>query len=95
MAPRVAHYSLVYVNGTPLCFPSSSPTAAAAASLQALPFVLGFFLFFPPPIRLLGGAGGADRSREPQGESDRAGGQHLLHPAGGAGEDPPGGAAGV
>lgn len=44
-------------------------------------------------IRLLGGAGGADCSREPQGESDRAAGQHLLHPAGGAGEDPSGGAA--
>lgn len=54
-----------------------------------------FWVFFLPPLRLLGGAGGADRSRESQGESDRAGGQHLLHPAGGAGEDPPGGAAGV
>lgn len=29
--------------------------------------IIFFFCFFPPPIRLLGGAGGADRSREPQG----------------------------
>lgn len=48
-----------------------------------------------PPCRLLGGTGGVDRHREPQGESDGAGGQHLVRPAGGAGEDPAGGAAGV
>lgn len=50
MAPRVAHYSRVYVNGTPLCFLSSSPTAAAAASLQTPPFVLLlFFSVFSSP----------------------------------------------